>query len=218
MKSAKIKAVVFDWDGTLLDSFEHVCLAFDNTIEEFGGVPLRSLKKYRDIYSGNDWAGFARNQGVKDEKFQGFVKSLNSRRLSIQKEMKLFKDIVDVIVKIRRMRLKTGVVSGYFEKEISAHMKHLGIAELFDSVVGGDENKRKPDPELVFSCLRSIGARPEETCIVGDTQEDIATGRNAGVAMIIAVSYGYSPLHKLKGADAYARTPDDILEILGAKT
>ena len=92
----------------------------------------------------------------------------------------------------------------------------LGLGEFFASVYGGNSfPTKKPDPEGARAILKEAGANPEETLIVGDSAIDITTGRNAGL-WTCGVTYGFAP-HTLQIAppDVVLDTPQELAELFG---
>ena len=92
----------------------------------------------------------------------------------------------------------------------------LGLGEFFASVYGGNSfPTKKPDPEGARSILKEAGANPDETLIVGDSAIDITTGRNAGL-WTCGVTYGFAP-HTLQIAppDVVLDTPQELAELFG---
>jgi phosphoglycolate phosphatase len=104
---------------------------------------------------------------------------------------------------------------GGFAREI---LRGLGMLRPFRSVIGGDEAPRKPAPEGLLALCKTLGAAPAETLLVGDSTVDIATGRAAGVR-ICAILWGLGARADLIAAspDYVAETPEDVAALLRAQ-
>lgn len=89
----------------------------------------------------------------------------------------------------------------------------LGIGSAFAQVVGGDEGPRKPDPVNLMRICAALGASKEETLLVGDSPVDIATGRAAGVR-VCAVSWGFGERASLVSADFVCDTAGELASLL----
>lgn len=89
----------------------------------------------------------------------------------------------------------------------------LGIAPAFERVVGGDEGPRKPDPENLLRICAALGASNRETLLVGDSAVDLATGKAAGVP-VCAVSWGFGERASLLTADFVCDTADELATLL----
>jgi phosphoglycolate phosphatase len=93
----------------------------------------------------------------------------------------------------------------------------LGLGSFFTQVYGGNSfATKKPDPEGARTLLEQNGVRPEEAVIVGDSHVDVETGRNAGL-WTVGVSYGFAP-HTLKEnpPDVLVDKPEELVEVFGA--
>jgi pyrophosphatase PpaX len=90
--------------------------------------------------------------------------------------------------------------------------RRLGIERWFDVVVTCDDTAaHKPDPEPILLALERLGVRPEDAAYVGDSPFDVGAARAAGV-FAVAVSWG--GMHDVDDADAFVRTPEELLDVL----
>jgi phosphoglycolate phosphatase len=99
---------------------------------------------------------------------------------------------------------------GGFAREI---LRGLGVESAFQAVVGGDEARRKPAPDGLLRVCATLGARPEDALLVGDSAVDLATGRAAGVP-VCAVTWGLGERAALATADYLCDTPAEVGELL----
>jgi len=208
-----IKAVIFDFDGVIADSAAIGFEATNNILEIFE-KPKATLKEFKEEF-GADRAKFYRNRGVSEEQIEKEPGLFKKEFEVLKNEIKMFAGIDSVIGQLAK-KYRLGIVSNNHWEFIVEFLKKFGIHSHFDSIIGYIHETRKPDTKQLFMCLEELGVKPEEACVIGDTIDEITMSRNAGVAKIIAVSYGYDPLHKLEGADVVIHNPEEILKALEA--
>jgi phosphoglycolate phosphatase len=129
------------------------------------------------------------------------------------------KEALDSIQKSRDgHRLKMAVLSNKPVGPSRAIVEALGLGAYFFQVYGGNSfHTKKPDPAGVQALLEESGAEPEETIIIGDSDIDILTARNAGIYSV-GVTYGLAP-HTLEDAapDVLIDKPQELATVLGAR-
>jgi pyrophosphatase PpaX len=184
-----IKNILFDLDGTLLDTNELIIQSFKHTYKthlnkdvdkdeiiksfgeilkitldrEFGELSEEAIKTYRNFQVGNFEKLIAIHEGVKEG-----------------------------IIELNRQGYKLGVVTSRLNESAIRGLKHFGLMEYFQSIIGADDtDKHKPDPIPAFIALKELGGKPSETIIVGDSPFDILCGKNAGIK---SVAVGWSAL------------------------
>lgn len=99
---------------------------------------------------------------------------------------------------------------GGFAREI---LRGLGVESAFQAVVGGDEAPRKPAPDGLLRICATLGARPQDALLVGDSAVDLATAKAAGVP-VCAVTWGLGERAALAPADYLCDTPMEVGELL----
>ncbi|MGP6220306.1 HAD family hydrolase [Caldiplasma sukawensis] len=173
-----IKNILFDLDGTIIDSeeFSALCTQY-GLIEVFGKVPENeNVKELRGLPVSKimeDKYGEAGKNAYKiaREHFNNNVHKLG-----------LYEGIREVIEKFSNYGYMLGIVTS--SKKISAY-KMLGansITEFFSAIVCAEDTEmHKPDPEPILLCMKMIGAKPNETVYIGDTQYDILAAKRAGI-------------------------------------
>jgi phosphoglycolate phosphatase-like HAD superfamily hydrolase len=109
-------------------------------------------------------------------------------------------------MELRKRKIKTGIITSKLGDVARSFLKDLKIAHLFDVIVGEGDAEMKPSSAPVIHACKTLKEKPENCIIVGDSEDDIITGKNAG-AKTIAVLWGYRNRKQLENAN-----PDYMVE------
>jgi pyrophosphatase PpaX len=192
-----IDTILFDLDGTLIDSIELIRLSY-----------VHALKVHRDIAPPHDFwlAGLGRPlrwqfaQFTADEReIEAMVATYRTYNLARHDEMvTAFSGAVEAVRALKARGAKLGIVTSKFREGAFRGLRHAGFGdELFDVVVGADDVAlHKPDPAPVLMALAQLDVAPERAVMVGDSPHDLASGRDAGTATA-AVAWGPFPRAEL---------------------
>jgi phosphoglycolate phosphatase len=207
-------AVVFDVDGTLVDTAPDLCGTLNRLLVEHGR-PTISLPAIRPMI-GDGAAkmverGFGATGGVPED-FAGLVRRfLVLYEAHITDETRPFPGAIAAIEAMQAAGLRLGVCTNKTTALTERLLGALDLSKYFAAVVGGDVPARKPDPRHLLSVVERLGTSPEKTVMIGDSINDVAAAKSAGIP-VVAVSFGYTatPPREL-GADAvidhYAELP-----------
>jgi HAD superfamily hydrolase (TIGR01509 family) len=205
------RAVLFDWDGTLVDSAERTfrCYAL-----VFAGHGIRFDREVFERTYSPDWyrtyeaVGLPRKEWADaDARWVACYGSETSR---------LVEGARAGLERLAHAGRVLGVVSSGDALRVRAEMQALGIAALFaTSVCGGETARRKPHPEPLLAALDKLGVAPAECAYVGDSPEDIAMARAAG-ALAVGIPGGFPNREALEAAapDLLAPSLDAAVEAL----
>jgi phosphoglycolate phosphatase len=216
-----IKLVIFDLDGTLIDSRLDLVHSINATLRHFGRPELPD--EIVASYVG-DGAPMLVRRALGDPRDEGFLKEALEYFLSYYRVHKLdythlypgIKETLTAIRSFNGVRRQMAVLSNKPVNPSRAIVDALGIGEFFVHVYGGNSfATKKPDPLGAKTILHQTKMRPEETLIVGDSSNDVLTGRNAGL-WTCGVTYGFAP-HTLCEAppDVVVDKPGDLATLLG---
>ncbi|MGW2118068.1 HAD-IA family hydrolase [Streptomyces zhihengii] len=204
------RAVVFDLDGVIVDSYEVMRKAFSTAYTEVVGAGEAPFAEY-NRHLGRYFPDIMRIMGLPLEMEAPFVRE--SYRLA--PEVPVFDGVAEMLRELRRRGIPTAVATGKAGERARALLRQLGLLPLFDVVIGSDEvADPKPAPDMVLRALSVLGARPEETMMIGDAVTDLQSARGAKVAAVAAVWAGVDESVLLAaGPDAVLREPADVLSL-----
>jgi HAD superfamily hydrolase (TIGR01549 family) len=172
-----LRAILFDWDGTLVDSAEKTFRCYVQVFSGFGIAFDRA--RFGETYS-PDWHLTYRAVGLGPDRWpladERWIDCYQSS------ESVLVPGVREALLRIRARRLTQGIVSSGDGSRVRRELVTLGIAAFFEAVVcGGETARRKPDPEPLVMALTRLGLEPAQAAYVGDSPEDVQMARAAGV-------------------------------------
>jgi len=214
-----IKTVLFDLDGTLIDTAPDMAAALDDLCREEDQM-LQPFYKVRPIVSNGSVAliTLAFGNDIEDEKFQHLKKRyLEIYERNIAVHSRLFDEMDDLLIQLEQRGINWGVVTnkpGWLTQPL---MQALQLDHRAACIVSGDSTEnRKPHPEPMHHACGLAGSQPGECLYVGDARRDIEAGKNAGMKTFIAM-YGYIEEDEDPdswGADVLINRPSEILDHL----
>ena len=207
----RIKVILFDLDGTLIDSAEDIGLILRKTLKDIGLEELHpgDIRKY---IGGGVKSLLEKVLGdkFKEEYVELFRKHYLSNPVIYTKP---YEGVPEVLRDLKSKGLKLAVVSNKLEELSREILNRLELLDYFDFVAGGDTfSEKKPSPLPVLKSLEVLGEKPEDSLIVGDTEADIVAGKSAGTKTALA-SWGYVRLNSEK-PDFVFKKPAEILSVL----
>lgn len=215
----KTEAVIFDLDGTLLNTIDDLADSCNKTLSQLG-MPARTIEEVR-CFVGNGIARLielAIPNGKENPEFEKAVKLMKKNYGdNWHNKTRPYDGIMELIRELKNRGIKIGINSNKPDPQVKE------LANLyFSDVVGndtavGEKNgfKRKPSPDLVNEILSIMNVSRENAVYVGDSEVDIATARNAGIKCI-SVTWGFRSRQLLEqhGAVFFASTPMEILDLI----
>lgn len=183
-----IRAVLFDVDGTLLDTRELILQATEQTLLKFGfPAPVRteiaplvgiSLKDYYKIIT-------------KTAEVERFCESHVDFQLHNLQLVKPFPDVIETLTTLKAKGIKQAAVTSRRKATALALIKMNGLNQLLDFVIcEEDTSNNKPHPEPLLLALDRLNALPTDSLMVGDSSPDIMAGKSAGIKTVGA-TYGF---------------------------
>jgi phosphoglycolate phosphatase len=218
------KLLIFDLDGTLIDSRQDLADSVNAMLRHYQRPELPP--EVIASYIGNGAPMLVR-RSLGDPDDENFVQDALLYFMAWYREHKLdhtyvydgIRESLDAIRASRNGRpVKMAVLSNKPVGPSRAIVEALGLGGYFFQVYGGNSfHTKKPDPAGVEALLDEAGARPEETVLVGDSDVDVLTARNAGVYSL-GVTYGLAP-HTLEDAppDVLIDKPQELAMVLGER-
>ena len=189
----RLRAVLFDMDGTLLDSAPDF-IAISQAMRAERGLPTIADKLIRDQVSGGARAMVAANFSM-DPEAEGFealrLEFLDRYQAHCAVLTRPFDGMDELLNDIEQAKLIWGVATNKPVRYAEPIMQQLGLAQRSAVLVCPDHVSRsKPDPEMILLACAKMGVEPAATLFVGDDERDIEAGRAAG-CKTAAVTYGY---------------------------
>lgn len=216
MKS--LKAIIFDLDGTLVDSVRDLRDAVNVLLAE---ERLRQLELDEVKSMIGDGAAKLVERAISATGGDlSRLPALVSRFLQIYeadatRHTEAYPGVVETLAGLRRLGLPLAVVTNKPYGATIDILEALGLRGYFDAVIGGDTlPERKPHPAPILAALKQLGVAPEAALMVGDNYHDVQAAQAAG-ARAFAVTYGYSHKpHAELGADHLIHTMSELLPIV----
>ncbi|MCT7909280.1 HAD family hydrolase [Arcobacter lacus] len=211
------KTLIFDLDGTLLDSIEDIAVSMNKVLESLN-LPIHKIEDYKyfvgsgiDVLVENALGNHS--QEIKDEA---------TKRFKIEYDGKLhlktlpYNGIYDLLSELKKMSYNISVLSNKPHELTVSYVNHFFKDYGFKEIHGQKTNvPKKPDPIAAINIAKALNIPCEEIYFVGDTKVDMQTAKNAGMKAI-GVLWGFRDEKELKefGADFIVEHPLDILNII----
>jgi phosphoglycolate phosphatase len=202
----RIKLLVFDLDGTLIDSAQDLCNSVNATLSNYGRDPLAdtaiagfigdgALMLVRRAFA--EATGSPVDEDFLAKAYEFFLDYYRAHKLDFTYA---YAGVLEALGALRKLHEPPGgnarimaVLTNKPVRPARDICEALGLAPYFLRIYGGNSfNTKKPDPAGLRALMDEAGARPDETVMIGDSQVDILTARNAGV-WSIGCTFGLSP-------------------------
>lgn len=194
------KAILFDLDGTLIDTVGDISIALNRALEEQGisSVPVSQVRKMIGrgasilVERATASIGVDATFKLHAELVERFLH--HGERLYHLKESRsvLFEGVARALTQLSAAGLALAVVTNKQRALALEALSHAGVGEAFRCVVGGDTcEQRKPDPAPLLHACSVIGVQPSHAVMVGDSMNDVLAARAAGIP-VLCVPYGYN--------------------------
>ena len=213
-----IKAVIFDVDGTLLDTYRDLANAVNYALKE-NGLPVHAPEEYK-YFCGNGTEKMIERALPADKRSDELIAYLKKFYLEFYnrhtgEETRVYSGIKELIAELKLKGVKLGVVSNKIDCMTQVVIKEY-FGNCFDYVTGQREGvATKPDPAMVLEAMKALNVEPSECIFVGDSGVDALTGANSG-AFMIGVLWGFRDEKELmdNGADVVVSEPKEILQYI----
>ena len=214
-----VRAVLFDLDGTLIDSAPDLGAAADR-LRTDRGLESLPLHAYRPL-AGTGARGMLSVAfgitpehpdfpGLREEFFSNYERCIHERT-------EVFAGVPELVATLTQQSMKWGVVTNKMTRFTSLIAQRIALFGDAGAIVSGDSTPySKPHPAPLFAAAEQLGLEPHECIYVGDDERDIQAGRAAGMGTVAAM-YGYLGTGAMPadwGADAMIYSPLDLLKLL----
>ena len=209
-----VKAVLFDLDGTLLDTNELIYNSFDRTFKDKLGIELKreEIIDFFGIPLGDPFKKHAKLEQV--DELVAYYRKYNEE---IHDTMCFaFDGVKELLDGLKERGLKIGIVTSKREALAVRGMKIAGIYDYMDIIITPESTElHKPNPDPALKACNDLGIEPSEAIMVGDSIYDIYCGKSAG-CKTCGVNYTFIGLDNLKASepDYFIDKPQDILKLI----
>lgn len=215
--TACLGGVLFDLDGTLVDTAADIALALNAALAEFEVAPLEE-RRVRDLIGRGAAVlieralaqrGVDADAALRERVFARFLAQYHHLHHAGHSTAQAYPGAFEGLSTLRARGLKLAVVTNKQRSLAILTLRHAGLAPLFELVVGGDTcAERKPRPEPLLHAGRALGFAPAALLMVGDSANDVTAARAAGMP-VWCVPYGYN-----EGVDPRSLPCDRFVESL----
>jgi len=206
---------LLDLDGTLMDTAPDIADCVDDALRAVG-MPPRGEGKTR-LWIGNGVQRLIKRAMTDDmdaepdealfEKAYGIFSELYSQRLNVRS--RLYPGVREGLAGLKALGVRLGCVTNKLTSFTEPLLAQVGIAGEFELILSGDSlPKKKPDPLPLQHAARWFGVTPDESLMVGDSENDVRAARAAGF-QVVCVDYGYN-----HGNDIRESRPDAVIHSL----
>jgi phosphoglycolate phosphatase len=196
--------VVFDWDGTLMDSTRLIASCLQNACRDVG-APVPSEAEALFVIGLNMADTFRRVVPQLDAEGQHLLaERYRHHFLAREHEAPLYEGVRDMLSDLHGRGRRLAVATGKARRGLERALDATGLRDWFEATRCADEGFAKPHPDMLLMLLEITGVEPRRALMVGDTTHDLELAANAGIEAV-AVSYGAHPEDLLATRPALAR-------------
>jgi HAD superfamily hydrolase (TIGR01509 family) len=207
----KLKAILFDMDGVLLDSESYICRAGILMFQEKGyEVSANDFLEFTGMGENRYLGGVAEKHGIPFDLENDKARCYEIYGKIVAGKLKAFEGVVEFIEKCRARKLKLAVASSADPPKVEINLSEIGIpSSTFDSVLTGlDIEHKKPSPDIFLKAAASLGVDAADCLVIEDAISGVAAGKAAG-ARVLALTTSFSS-EELSGADWIAGLLTDV--------
>ena len=209
--------VIFDLDGTLLNTIGDLAVAC-NAVLAMRGLPQHTYDEYCH-FVGNGIMRLVERALPEELRTPYTVAAVRADFVKYYTEhidvyTKPYEGIPELVAEIARRGIRIAVASNKTQPFVEKIVKHYFGENGFDQILGSSDSRpKKPSPEIISVILENAGMTPEQAVMIGDSNVDIRTAKNAGVHSI-GCTWGFRGRDELAeaGADDLAEKPEDLLK------
>ena len=193
----RYELIVFDWDGTLMDSAAMIVDSVQAAARDLGLEPPPEERARHIIGLGLVDALRHALPDLPEDHYPELVERYRHHYLSRDHELRLFVGADMLVKQLAENGFRLGVATGKSRAGLDRALVHSGLGDFFHGTRCADECHSKPHPQMIEELMEEFAIQPERTLMIGDTTHDLLMAQNAGVDAV-AVSYGAHPREVLE--------------------
>ena len=208
----RFPVVLFDLDGTLIDSGAIILASFQHAARSVlqREVPAREIMSRVGGTSLHE-----QMRAIDADRVDDLVDVYRAHNLPLADSLEAFEGIIEALETLHGEGRRLGVVTAKRRESLDLALARIPLEPYLDVVIASEDTERhKPDPDPLLEALRRLGAEPGEAAYVGDSPFDVRAAKAAGMFMV-GVTWGR--IHErdaLQGADALVDTTEELLGVL----
>lgn len=187
------RLVVFDWDGTLMDSAGAIVACMQAAASDLGLAPPDDATARHVIGLGLNDALSLALPDVPSGEYRQIAERYRYHYLSQDHQLSLFAGAYELVEELREHGCLLGIATGKSRLGLDRALEATGLKDFFHATRCADECHSKPSPDMLIELMDELDAEPGRTLMIGDTTHDLLMARNAGVG---ALGVGYGAHHR----------------------
>ena len=226
-----IKAAIFEMDGTILDTIEDLTEAINHSMAHFGYRSDFSTEEAKRFFcngarnavasaltaagaiAADPKAGDKKTEDALVDEVLSYYKPWYAAHSDIRTGP--YPGVVDLLKELKASGIRTAVVSNKPDPAVQK-LCRVYFPDVFSFALGEIEGvPKKPEPDMIYICLKELGVSPAEAVYVGDSEVDIQTAVNSGLPCI-GVDWGFRRRDELAEADRIVSTCDELAQAINA--
>ncbi len=196
----KYSAVIFDWDGTVIDSTHSIVSAIQAACADLS-LPVPPTREAAWVIGLSlESALYRCIPDLTAEQMPHFLERYRHHYFGYDPHIRLFDGMASVLQDMRAQSIRLAVATGKSRIGLDRVLDQVALRPLFDTTRCADETASKPDPTMLFEILTEFSLEPDDVLMVGDTTHDVHMAHHAGVDSV-AVTYGAHDPDTLKASE-----------------
>lgn len=195
--------IVFDWDGTLIDSATTIAECIQHACRD-AGVPIPEMDRARHVIGMGLRAALEyAAPGLSPEAYRSVGEHYGRHYLARDAFLPLFEGTERMLEELDARGHTLAIATGKSTAGLARALQNTGLRTRFSATRCADQCTPKPAPDMLLELMEEFEVGPARTLMIGDTTHDLGMAKNAGVASI-GVSHGAHPLEQLRGMEPLA--------------
>ena len=208
----KYRTIVWDIDGTLLNTLEGLVAAYQYTIEQLN-LPEKSYEEIATFIGPTPQTIFVSKFGLSEIDAQKAADIFRDRYKNVDLlKAEPYSNLLSVLEKLSKIGYRQAVATNKRQDYAVEICKHFGVDKYCQPIYGADNFNKLSKAESIKNCLKNLEVADNQAVMIGDTIGDKAAAEQAGVGFI-GVNYGFG----FKNVEGYANSPSEILDLLKDK-